>query len=112
MVNQHLKLEGTYSADATEEVVDDFSPASGENVETVAIYFDGDAETEYSLFLEEQTIYDRIPGGDVPTRSEPLALDLSLQQGDTLKLAATDTNSSSTEVRAIVLQTNTNITTG
>jgi|AKVG01.1.fsa_nt_gi hypothetical protein len=109
MVNQHLKLEGSYASGATEEVVDTFSPASGETVETVALYFDADSNTEYSLFLEEQTIYDRIPGDDVPTRSEPLALDLRLEQGDTIKLAATDLNSTGTEARAVILQTNTNI---
>lgn len=109
MVNQYLKLEGTYSTDSTEEVIDQFSPASGESVTTVAIYFDGDSNTEYSLFLEEQTLIDRIPGDDAPTRSEPLQLDLSLAQGDTIKLAATDTNSTSSEVRAVVLQQNTNL---
>jgi len=116
MVNQYLNLRGEVSANATEEVVDEFSPASGETVTTVAVYFDAsDAssqdDVEFSLFLEEQTLIDRLPGGAAPERTEPLALDLALEQGDTLKLGVTETAGSDTDVRAVILQTNTNLPT-
>ena len=117
MVNQYLNLTGTVSSNATEEVVDTFSPANNETVETVAVYFDvsnasSDDDIEVSIALEEQTLIDRIPGGHAPDVSEPLALDLTLGQGDTLKFAATETNGSDTDVSAIVLQENTNLQTG
>lgn len=114
MVNQYINLSGEVSADATEEVVDEFSPAAGEQVTTVALYIDASNATnaddvEFSLFLEEQTLIDRLPGGHAPTVSEPLALDLRLEQGDTLRLAGTETNSSDTVISAIVLAENTNL---
>jgi hypothetical protein len=114
MVNQYLNLSGEVSSNATEEVLDEFSPASGEQVTTAAVYFDvsnasSDDDVEVSLFLEEQTIIDRIPGGHAPGVSEPLALDITLQQGDTLKFAGTETNSSDTVISCIVLQKNTNL---
>lgn len=116
MVNQYLNLTGTVTANATEEVVDTFSPANDETVETVAVYFDvsnatSDDDIEVTLALEEQTLIDRIPGGHAPDVSEPLALDLNLAQGDTVKFAATETAGSDTDVSCIILQENTNLDT-
>lgn len=109
MVNQVVILEGTYAVDAVEETLDTISPASGETIESIAYYTDADANTEYSLLLEETTLIDRLPGGDAPTQAEPHRLDLQLEEGDTLRFAATDLNSTAVEVRLVLLVENTNL---
>jgi hypothetical protein len=114
MVNQHIQLSGEVSADATDEIVDSITPSSGETITTVGVYFDPSAassedDVEFSLFLEEQTLIDSLPGGRAATRDRPLALDLRLEAGDELRLGVTETASSDTDVAAVFLAENTNL---
>jgi len=109
MVNNIIDLKGTPSSGDVENVVDSFSPASGETITTVAYYTSAQTSTAYSLILEEQTLIDRLGGDEAPTKSEPHQLDLQLEEGDELKFAVTENGNTSTEVNLVLLTENTNI---
>lgn len=103
MPNAIKKIEDTYTANATDEEVGSISPPSGGRYDTVGIWFDQDANTDYSVSIEETKVMDNVAGANLPGPADPLPFTVRLQQGDHLRLLATDTNATAAEVAMFVL---------
>lgn len=89
-VNKVIVLRGDASAGASQEQIDDFSPASGEQVQTVGLATNANTNIDYFLFLNETKIIDEAEGDDLPTLDNPFRFELNLQQGDTVTLEASN----------------------
>jgi hypothetical protein len=101
-VNRLVVLNGSVAADANNAVVESFSPASGERIETVGLFTNANTNIDYTILLNETTLIDAVPGEDLPTGDNPLRYEITLEPGDEVTLQADNNDTGAAQDARIV----------
>jgi hypothetical protein len=102
-VNRHVLLEGTVADGETDLEVDSISPSSGSVIRTVGFYVGAAAGVELSYSLEETKLMDNVPGDELPGSTDPVRFEVVLDEGDELRLLASNSSGAAVDVRVVVL---------
>ena len=91
MVNRILKFTDDIAANATDVVLDEVSPRSGQTYDILELWTDQNPNVDVSLSIRERKLFDNIPADDLPAAGDGLVYDLTVQEGDELQILASET---------------------
>lgn len=103
MVNRILKAGDTIAANATDEVLDEFSPRAGQTYEILEIWFANVEGVSYALSVRERKLIDDLEAEDAPGVGERLVYGLDVEEGDNLQILASESGGADAEPRAYLL---------